>query len=78
MNDLVWDRRMLGVFTALACLSDEEETVLRDWATGKSIVHTALFCHMSERKVNDIRKRIRAKYDRIQPYADLPKRNIRP
>jgi hypothetical protein len=78
MNDLVWDKRMLGVFEALACLSDEEETVLKDWAAGKSIVHTSLFCHMSERKVNDIRKRLRVKYDRIQPYADLPKRNIRP
>ena len=77
MNDLVWDKRMLGVFKALACLSDEEEIVLKDWAEHKSIVHTALFCHMSERKVSDIRKRIRDKYDRIQPYADLPKRTTR-
>ena len=77
MNDLVWDRRMLGAFTALACLSEEEEVVLKDWAEHKSIVHTALFCHMSERTVRNIRNRIREKYDRVQPYADLPKRNIR-
>lgn len=78
MNDLVWDKRMLGAFRALACLSEEEEVVLLDWANQRSIVHTALTHHMSERKVNNIRKRIRLKYDRVQPYTDLPKRNIRP
>lgn len=77
MNDLVWDRRMLGVFKALAILSEEEELVLNDWVDHKSIVHTSLFCHMSERTVRNIRNRIREKYDRVQPYADLPKRNIR-
>lgn len=78
MYDLVWDRRMLGAFKALACLSEEEEIVLDDWALNKSIVHTSMTHHMSTRKVNDIRKRIRNKYDRIQPYTDLPRRNIRP
>jgi hypothetical protein len=78
MYDLVWDKRMLGAFKALACLSEEEEKVLDDWAHCRSIVHTSMTHHMSERKVNNIRSRLRLKYDRIQPYTDLPKRNTRP
>lgn len=58
--------------------SEEEEVVLLDWANQRSIVHTAMTHHMSERKVNNLRRRIRLKYDRVQPYTDLPKRNIRP
>lgn len=77
MRDLVWDKRMLGAFKASACLTDEEEIVLNDWANGKSIVHTSISYHMSERKVNRIRSMLRQKYDYIQPYQDLPKRNTR-
>lgn len=77
MNDLVWDKRMLGAFKALACLSEEEEIVLEDWAHDRSIVHTSMMHHMSVRKVNSIRARLRLKYDGIQPYADLPQRNMR-
>lgn len=77
MNDLVWDKRMLGAFLALACLTEEEENVLKYWVARKSVVQTAMLCHISERTVNDIRKRIRQKYDQIQPYADLPQRSIR-
>ena len=77
MKDLVWDKRMLGAFKALACLSEEEEIVLDDWAHDRSIVHTSMTYHMSERKVNSIRARLRDKYDSIQPYAELPKRSIR-
>jgi hypothetical protein len=56
----------------------DEEKVLDDWAHCRSIVHTSMTHHMSERKVNNIRSRLRLKYDRIQPYTDLPKRNTRP
>ena len=76
-NDLVWDKRVLGAFKASACLTEEEETVLNDWAQKKSIVSTAMFYHMSERKVNRVRKALRQKYDNIQPYENLPKRNTR-
>ena len=77
MNDLVWDKRMLGAFIALAYLTEEEEIVLREWANGKSIVNTSMTHHMSSRKINNLRKRLRMKYDSVQPYADLPKRNTR-
>lgn len=77
MYDLVWDERMLGVFRALACLSKEEDLVLTDWANHESITHTSMTHHMCIRTVNNKRKRIRQKYDLVQPYADLPKRNTR-
>lgn len=75
MKDLLWDQRMLGVFRASACLTEEEDIVLNDWARGKSIVETAMKRSMSDRKVGRIRKTLRRKYDNIQPYTDLPKRS---
>lgn len=59
---------------AHACLTEEEIIVLQDWANGKSIANTSMMHHMSESKVNRLRKRIRQKYDGIQPYTDLPRR----
>lgn len=59
---------------AHACLTEEETIVLQDWAKGKSIANTSMMHHMSESKVNRLRKRIRQKYDGIQPYTDLPRR----
>ena len=70
-HDLVWDKRMLGAFIEHACLTEEEVTVLNDWAYGKSIVHTAMRCHMGETKVKDIRKALREKYDAVQIYTPL-------
>lgn len=75
MKDLLWDQRMLGVFRASACLTEEEDIVLNDWARGKSVVETAMTRSMSDRKVGRIRKTLRRKYDNIQPYTDLPKRS---
>lgn len=78
MNDLMWDKGMIAEFSNLACLTEDEITVLNDWAYGRSIVHTALKCHMSDSKVNDIRHRLRVKYDRVQPRSEsLPPRVTR-
>jgi DNA-binding CsgD family transcriptional regulator len=74
MVDLLWNSRMLGAMREHACLTDEEAIVLEDWAKGRSIANTAMMHHMSERKINNIRKRLRAKYDGIQQYAQLPAR----
>lgn len=73
-NDLLWNSRLLGAMQAHACLTEEEETVLIDWAKGRSITHTAMTHHMSTSKVDKIRKRLRVKYDAIQSYAGLPLR----
>lgn len=69
---------MLGAFIEHACLTEEELVVLNDWAFGKSIVNTSMMHHMSTAKVNDIRKRLRMKYDRVQPHTpELPPRSTR-
>lgn len=57
-----------------ACLTEEETIVMTDWAKGQSVAYTAIMHHMSERKVDMIRRRLRDKYDGIQPYTDLPPR----
>lgn len=57
-----------------ACLTEEETIVLEDWAKGRSIANTAMTHHMSERKINNLRRKLREKYDGIQPYTQLPAR----
>ena len=71
MRDIQWNKIMLREFETLACLSDDEREVLHDWAYGKTVVHTALRCHMGETKVKDIRRIIREKYDAVQIYTPL-------
>ena len=75
MKDIVWDKIMLRELESLASLTEEEKVVLHDWAKGKSIVSTAMGQHMSERKVNNLRASIRAKYDKVEQFTPLlPKR----
>ena len=74
MVDLLWNAKMLGAMQAHACLTEEETIVLTDWAKGKSIANTSMMHHMSESKVDKIRRRLRDKYDGIQLYTDLPPR----
>ena len=52
--------------------------MLNDWAHGWSIAKSAMERHMSESKVDKIRRRLRIKYDGIQKYVDgLPPRKCR-
>ena len=74
MIDFLWNSRALGAMRAHACLTEEEEIVMTDWAKGRSIANTAMTHNMSTRTVDNIRRRIREKYDGIQPYVDLPPR----
>lgn len=77
-NDLVWNKKVLQLFKETAILTEEEELVLNDWIRGKSITNTAMIHHMSERKVNYIRKSIRQKYDGVAVCTpELPARNTR-
>ena len=74
MNDLLFNSRLLGAMSEHACLTEEEEKVLKAWAAGASVAKTARLCNMDDSTVNRIRKRLRIKYDGIQPYTDLPPR----
>lgn len=71
MKDIRWNQIILREFISLACLSEEEQAVLYDWAHGKSIVATSMHCHMGETKVKDIRRTLREKYDAVQIYSPL-------
>ena len=75
MNDIPWNKIILAEFTALACLTPEENTVLLDWISGKSVVQTHMERNMSTRRVDTLRHQIRRKYDAVQPFSPLlPKR----
>lgn len=77
MNDIPWNRIALAEFRSLACLSEEEDIVLQDWAHGKSIVATSMDRNMSPRQVDKHRNQIRKKYDAVQIYSPLlPERKI--
>ena len=76
MNDIPWNKIALAEFRSLACLSDEEDIVLQDWANGKSSVHTSMHHHISIRQVERYRNQIRSKYDAVRIYTPLlPERN---
>lgn len=76
MNDIPWNKIALAEFRSLACLSDEEDIVLQDWAGGKSVINTSMSRSMSTRKVDKLRNQIRKKYDAVQIYTPLlPERN---
>lgn len=66
---------MLSEFRRLACLTEDEDKVLVAWARGWSIARIAMHCHVSERTVNNIIKKLRQKYDRVYIYSPcLPPR----
>lgn len=71
MNDIPWNEIALADFRSLACLTPEEDMVLRDWAAGRSITSTSMRRNMSTRKVNRLRDQIREKYDAVQIYTPL-------
>ena len=75
MNDIPWDGIVLTEFRNLAHLTEFEDAVLQDWVCDRSIVQSH-FCHyVSSRTVDRAKRRIRAKYDAVQPFSPLlPKR----
>lgn len=76
MNDIRWNKISLAEFRSLACLTAEENEVLKDWARGDiDIRATADRLHVGTRKVDALRESIRRKYDEVSIYTPLlPKR----
>lgn len=78
MNDIPWNKIVLAEFRSLACLTEDENTILQDWADGKSIVATSMSRNISTRQVDKLRHQIRQKYDAVQFYTPLlPKRIVK-
>lgn len=78
MKDIRWNAVTLFEFRSLACLTAEEDEVLKDWARGDmDIAATASRLSMGTRKVDSLRESIRRKYDDVQIYTPLlPPRQI--
>ena len=72
MRDIRWNTVMLAEFRSLACLTADENEVLKDWARGDvDITATATRLNMGTRKVDSLRESIRRKYDDVQIYTPL-------
>ena len=75
MLDIPWNKIIMDEFISLACLTDEETQILKQWTSGWSIAKIAMQHGMSTRTVDRIIKRLREKYDAVQIYTPLlPKR----
>ena len=71
MKDIPWDNIMLADFRKLACLTEDEDAVLRARSKGWSITKTAFNCGMSERTVSRHLENLREKYDAVCIYSPL-------
>lgn len=71
MNDIKWDKVMVADFKRLVYLTEDQEKVLNGWANGWSLQAIATACHMTDRNVSDIKKELRAMYDRVHIYSPL-------
>lgn len=70
-----WNVIILEEFIRLAMLTPDEEHIIRTRVAGWPITKQAMTFGMSEATVNRIVKRLKAKYDGVQPYsAILPPR----
>ena len=74
-KQVIRNKTILEEFIRLALLSEEEERILRTRALGWSRAKQCIEFGMSESTLDRIIKRLKLKYDSVQPYSDiLPKR----
>lgn len=64
-----WNKIIVEEFITLAMLSKDEEKILRTRVQGWTITEQALTFGMSTTTVSRIVKRLKKKYDRVQPYS---------
>lgn len=70
-----WNKIILEEFISLASLTQDEEAIMRTRVAGWTITKQSIELGMSVSKINFIIKRLKKKYDLIQPYsAILPPR----
>lgn len=70
-KQIPWNKIILEEFIALASLTKEEEMVMRTRVDGWTVTQQAQAFGMSESTVNRIIKRLKVKYDGVQPYSPL-------
>lgn len=68
---VIWTKIVLEEFIRLGNLSKEEEAIMRTRADGWPISRQAMELGMSESTVNRYIKRLKKRYDAVQPYSNL-------
>lgn len=77
-REVVWTKAVVEAFIDEACLSEEEELILRSRAKGWTRTKQSMRYHMSMRKVDYIIHTLKVKYDKAQATsAILPKRQTK-
>lgn len=74
-KQVCWTKKIVETFIEEACLTKEEQDILRTRVAGLTISEQAEKFNISIGKVNRIIKRLKWKYDNVQKYCkDLPVR----
>lgn len=77
-REVVWTKAVVDAFVDEACLSEEEELIIRSRAKGWTRTKQSIQYNMSIRKIDYIIHTLKTKYDEAQKYSEiLPKRNIK-
>lgn len=72
-KQVCWTKKIVETFIEEACLTKEEQDILRTRVEGLTISEQAEKFNISIGKVNRIIKRLKLKYDNVQKYCkDLP------
>lgn len=76
-KQVIWSKLILERFIEQACLTKEEEMIMRTRVDGWTITKQACELHMSEAKVSKIIARLKKKYDAVQKYDMIlpPRKN---
>lgn len=76
-RQVLWTKIILEEFIRLGNLTKEEEMIMRTRCDSWSIVQQATTLGMSVSTVNRIIRRLKKKYDAVQPYSPLlpPRKN---
>lgn len=70
-HQVPWNVIILNEFLRLSTLSQDEERILRTLVAKWTITKQAMTFNMSVSAVNRIIKRLKVKYDDVQPYSPL-------
>lgn len=66
-----WNLIILEEFIRIGSLTEEEEAVMRTRIANWPRTRQAMELHMSMSKLDKIIKRLKVKYDKVQPYSPL-------
>lgn len=70
-TQVIWTKIVLEEFIRLANLTKEEEMIIRTRCNGWSRTKQSQELNMSLSTVDRIIKRLKVKYDKVQPYSPL-------